>query len=177
MIKTIDHLARVRAALAAADLATPGPWRAHGYAAEVVAGDEESDDVIARCDMRGTRVSGGDDRGFRDVDAIVALRNAAGSIAAVADELERMRAALERANAQICRLVSGHSLESDVICQHLEADVAALAQVADLRAALAEAKRLGLEACERGEHDADCGLEYGCNPDGYADLRAALEAL
>lgn len=84
--------------------------------------------------------------------------------------------------AQVCRLVSGQAIESDALCQHHDADLAALAEVASLREKLAEAKRLGREACQvadgllvggtAGFHDA-ITAERG----RVAAIAAALEAL
>ena len=93
MADPIDHLATVRAALAHAGKATPGPWTAHGCSFQhgIVqrsgngAAHGFQDD--APCSF---------DDGQANAAAIVALRNAAPAIAALADECERLADLFDR---------------------------------------------------------------------------------
>lgn len=119
------------------------------------------------------------------------LVDATPAIAAVCDELDLAR-------AQICRLVSGQALESDHLCQHLDADVAALAEVAALRqelaevahmlavatsrydacvTKLAEARRLGLEACAHARALARGAPDVSTRDESVDAIVDALEAL
>lgn len=180
-------------ALAEAERAmTAGPWKfANGTACGIV-GHDNRDLKAWHWHKSG---DGADRRGvvamrnaaphlIAEARAVVALRaeavvqarknrEALRDLAAAQDETERLR-------AQICRLVSGQAIESDHLCQHHDADVAALAR-------LAEAKQLGLEAVRLAESaDLDamasprgaggCGAATRHTND-IAAARAALEAL
>jgi len=77
----------------------------------------------------------------RDAE-IAALRDLAGEAIETAseapdggDQVADYRERLASLNRQVCRLVSGHAIESDHLCQHHGADVAALAQIARYQAA------------------------------------------
>lgn len=127
----IDHLAEVRAALAAADRATPGPWQARVTRWSVSIVDKATQEEIATTDQAHPA-------DLRVAAAIVALRNAAGSIAALVEEMDA------------------------------------------LRSKLAEARRLGLEACETTDEAIDCPLDadtVGRIGAKATAIRTALEAL
>jgi hypothetical protein len=128
-----DPLATVRAALDVASKATPGPWRtgtdrldsAEAMPHEVVAAVSGRERCLTRFDITTS--------GAGNAAAVVALRNAAPAIAELCAEVERLRT--ERDSAR-----------DSMATAHVTA-----AQVGDeliaTRAKLAEAKRLGLEAC------------------------------
>ncbi len=90
MADPTDHLTAVRAALAHAGKATPGPWYIrHGRDGEscFVIRDEPTREDLLITDTATHAV-------LANVEAVVALRNAAPAIAALADECERLRAAM-----------------------------------------------------------------------------------
>lgn len=152
---------------AAVDAMTPGPWR-H---VEVSSGGELVRDEV--CDAGGN--IGGASADFQAANAagIVTLRNAAPAQLA---ELRALRAKVTRLDASATETINGMD-----------------AQIQALRAKLAEAKRLGLEACDRATHTEQCGktqADYhhskgyrGCPGEdedctcGLAAIAAALEAL
>lgn len=234
-------LAEVRAALAMAEQATPGPWRTFGQWPHlaVVSGSGRPR-IVASLASASDAV----DDTPEDAAAIVALRNAAPAIAAAVEELEDARAEIASAreqldrlrsavderegdmhmriragydktvadawraavakrdaeiaalNRQVCRLVSGHEIDGDRLCQHHGADVAALALLSDERAAHAETSRdldalltaLGAQVTPGGQTFDACharrvadGLrlarELVADREVPADVEAAIRAL
>jgi hypothetical protein len=98
-----DHLATVRAALDLAGKATPGPWRTGTDALDPA--EAMDHEVLARIDGREcylTRFSI-TTRGRANATAIVALRNAAPAISALADECERLRDRIATLEAELAR--------------------------------------------------------------------------
>ncbi len=120
MANPTDHLATVRAALAHAGKATPGPWSAEmdifdsddGIVAtisnvgttmlatigtdHVTTHAEWEADPIAAKEKADGQWRHRDEQEMRDAAAIVALRNAAPAIAALADECERLADLFDR---------------------------------------------------------------------------------
>jgi hypothetical protein len=86
-------LAEVRAALAMAEQATPGPWRTFGrWPNLAVVSGSDRPRIVASLASASDAV----DDTPKDAAAIVALRNAAPAIAAAVEELERLRAETAR---------------------------------------------------------------------------------
>lgn len=82
-----DHLATVRAALDLAGKATPGPWYIrHGRDGEAcfVIRDEPTREDLLITDSATHEV-------HANVEAVIALRNATAAIAALCEEVERLR--------------------------------------------------------------------------------------
>lgn len=125
-----DPLATVRAALDVASKATPGPWRtgtdrldsAEAMPHEVVAAVSGRERCLTRFDITTS--------GAGNAAAVVALRNAAPAIAELCAEVERLQ-------CDKAALVKHIDYNPSLRIRELEAT----------RAKLAEAKRLGLEAC------------------------------
>ena len=124
MANPTDHLATVRAALDLAGKATPGPWTAHGCSFQhgIVqrsgngAAHGFQDD--APCSF---------DDGQANAAAIVALRNAAPAIAALADEcaaardrIATLEAELAQARAHRCGGIVLRAEDADRIAALLE---------------------------------------------------------
>jgi len=126
----VDPLATVRAALDASSKATPGPWRtgtdrldpAEAMPHEVVAAVSGRERCLTRFDITTS--------GAGNAAAVVALRNAAPAIAELCAEVERLQ-------CDKAALVKHIDYNPSLRIRELEAT----------RAKLAEAKRLGLEAC------------------------------
>ena len=125
-----DPLATVRAALDVASKATPGPWRtgtdrldsAEAMPHEVVAAVSGRERCLTRFDITTS--------GAGNAAAVVALRNAAPAIAELCAEVERLQ-------CDKAALVKHIDYNPSLRIRELEAT----------RAKLAEAKRLGMEAC------------------------------
>ena len=127
---TADPLATVRAALDVASKATPGPWRtgtdrldsAEAMPHEVVAAVSGRERCLTRFDITTS--------GAGNAAAVVALRNTAPAIAELCAEVERLR-------GDKAALVKHIDYNPSLRIRELEAT----------RAKLAEAERLGMEAC------------------------------
>jgi len=168
-----DPLATVRAALDVASKATPGPWRtgtdrldsAKAMPHEVVAAVSGRERCLTRFDITTS--------GAGNAAAVVALRNAAPAIAELCAEVERLRRHYNAAGPE-------HNLLALLDLYH-EREQAAIAK-------LAEAKRLGMEACALVHSAIDNAPDPTSNDPGdqsaiaaghsVADrIAAALEAL
>jgi len=166
-----DPLATVRAALDVASKATPGPWRtgtdrldsAEAMPHEVVAAVSGRERCLTRFDITTS--------GAGNAAAVVALRNAAPAIAELCAEVERLR-------GDKAALVKHIDYNPSLRIRELEAT----------RAKLAEAKRLGMEACALVHSAIDNAPDPTSNDPGdqsaiaaghsVADrIAAALEAL
>ena len=92
-------------------------------------------------------------------------------------EVVRMDAEMAAMRKQICRLVSGQAIESDHLCQHLDADVEARAEIARLTADL-NATRIALTADQQEAVEAcnAVAAERDRASAASADLRAEREA-
>lgn len=119
-----------------------------------------------------------------DLDAVerdvIGSGTASESVVAARRYAPALIAEVRSLRAQVCRLVSGQAIESDALCQHHDADVASLAEVAKLRAKLAEAKRLGRDAIQIASDAIDNPLDATAMEDlgaRQSAIAAALEAL
>ena len=161
-------LAAVRAALDLAAKATPGPWRTFGrWPHLAVVSGSDRPRIVASLSSASDDV----DDTPRDAAAIVALRNAAPAIAELCAEVERLR-------GDKAALVKHIDYNPSLRIRELEAT----------RAKLAEAKRLGMEACALVHSAIDNAPDPTSNDPGdrsaiaaghsVADrIAAALEAL
>lgn len=91
----------------------------------------------ARCSHRGCGATGPKMR---------SITRAADLFCCPPEELTAARAAIAALHRQVCRLVSGHAIESDSLCQHHGADVAALAQLATLKSKIEPVRVLYAQA-------------------------------
>ena len=111
MADPIDHLATVRAALDLAGKATPGEWWQGAVERHHVFAERGNPSLIAPEAGRVLlRMSEHFPAYAHDAAAIVALRNAAPAIAALADECERLRKELDV--AADCGIMRGRSWET-----------------------------------------------------------------
>src|SRR5688572_25802864 len=80
----------IKAVRAVCDAATPGPWRAHSYGAEVQTDSEAVDEeFVCQCYWEADRITGGTPQQFADAAFIALARTA---LPQALDELELARA-------------------------------------------------------------------------------------